>query len=165
MIYLLGAYKTIKEKEKNIRLIIVGEGPLEKQCKKYVYQNKLEDVFFEGKKIGKEVAKYFNTCDIYISPAPFGESFGIVLLEAMASKKPIVGFANKGYYQLLKGTRGEEFLVEPKNVNLLAQKILLLIQNEQLRKEMGEWGLEYAKNYSWEKISNQVIDFYKSCKG
>jgi len=55
----------------------------------------------------------------------------------MASKKPIVGFANKGYLELLKGTMGEQFLVEPKNIEALAQKIEELIIDEKLRERMG----------------------------
>lgn len=161
LLYLLKAYKIIKEKHDNVRLVVVGEGPLKEECDNYIKENNLKDVVFEGKKIGKDVAMYYNTCDIYISPAPFGESFGIVLLEAMASQKPVVGFANLGYYQLLKGTKGEQFLAKPRDIEELAQKILLLIENENLRREMGDWGLEHSKNYSWEKIADRVLEFYK----
>ncbi|MDD5696711.1 MAG: glycosyltransferase family 4 protein, partial [Candidatus Pacebacteria bacterium] len=162
LIYLLRAFKLIKEKHKNTRLIVVGDGPLKKECQDFVLENKLEDVVFEGQKLGKETASYFNTCDIYVSPAPFGESFGIVLLEAMASQKPAVGFANKGYYELLKGTEGEKFLVEPGDIEALARKIEELIVDEGLRKKMGEWGLRHAKKYSWEKVADRILDFYKS---
>lgn len=162
LLYLLKAYKIIQEE--NIRLIVVGEGPLKKECDKYIEKNNLKNIVFVGKKTGEEVAKYFNTCDVYISPAPFGESFGIVLLEAMASKKPVVGFSNLGYYQLLKGTPGEQFLAQPKNIEELSKKISLLIKDEKLRCEMGEWGLKHSHQYSWDKVANQVVDFYKSCK-
>jgi len=163
-LYALKAYRIVKKMNNNVRLIMVGEGPLKKQCDKYIKKNNLKDVIFVGKKTGQEVASYFNTCDIYISPAPFGESFGIVLLEAMASQKPVVGFANLGYYQLLKETRGEQFLAKPKHVEELAQKILLLTENKELREEMGKWGLEHSKKYSWDKIADMVLDFYNSSK-
>ncbi len=162
LIYLLQAFKIIKEKQENTRLIVVGDGPLKKNCQDFVLENKIKDVVFEGQVTGEEVTRYFNTCDIFVSPAPFGESFGIVLLEAMASKKPIVGFANKGYLELLKGTMGEQFLVEPKNIEALAQKIEELIIDEKLRERMGEWGLEHAQKYSWEKVADQILDFYQS---
>lgn len=162
LIYLLRAFKIIREKHENVRLIVVGDGPLKKECRDYVLENKLEDVVFEGQKVGKETASYFNTCDIYISPAPFGESFGIVLLEAMASQKPAVGFANKGYYELLKGIEGEKLLVPPRDIDALAQKIESLIIDEDLRRKMGEWGLKHAEKYSWEKVADQILDFYKS---
>lgn len=160
LLYLIKAYKIIKQKHNNVKLLVVGEGPLKKECDEYIKENNLKDIIFVGKVVGKEVAEYFNTGDIYISPAPFGESFGIVLLEAMASGKPVAGFANLGYYSLLKGSKGEEFLAEPKNIEELAEKILKLIENNDLRKEMGEWGIEYSKKYSWEKIADRVLEFY-----
>ena len=49
-------------------------------------------------------------------------------------------------------------------VKALAEKLALLIKDEKLRKEMGEWGIEEAKKYSWPKIVDQVIDFYKLCR-
>jgi len=73
----------------------------------------------------------------------------------------VVGFANKGYLELLKGTRGEQFLVEPKNVELLAQKIEELVIDEKLREKMGEWGLQQAEKYSWEKWLTKFLTFIK----
>jgi phosphatidylinositol alpha-mannosyltransferase len=163
LIYLLKAYKILKRKYNNIRLIIVGDGPLKNECQEYVQANKLDDVFWEGKQTGKIVAQYYSTCDIYCSPAIFGESFGIVLLEAMASKKPVVAFSNTGYKELLKGTKGEDFLATPKDEVELSSKLEKLIVDEKLRKEMGEWGLKEAEKYSWDKIADRVLNFYKKC--
>ncbi len=164
LIYLLEAYRLLQEKYDNLRLIIVGDGPLKKDCKKFAEDNNLREIYWEGEKTGPAARRYFSTCDIYCSPAVFGESFGIVLLEAMACGKPITGFANGGYKELLKGTKGEEFLAKPKDFTGLADKLEKLIKDEILRKEMGEWGLEEVKKYSWEKIADQVLDFYALCR-
>jgi len=163
LIYLLKAYKILKKKYNNIRLIIVGDGPLKGECQEYVQANKINDIFWEGTQTGKIVAQYYSTCDIYCSPAIFGESFGIVLLEAMACKKPIVGFANKGYEELLKETSGEQFLATPRNEVELSLKLEKLIIDEKLRKEMGEWGIQEAEKYSWKKVADRVLNFYKKC--
>ncbi|MDD4358196.1 MAG: glycosyltransferase family 4 protein [Candidatus Pacebacteria bacterium] len=164
LIYLLEAYKLLQEKHNNLRLIIVGDGILRKDCERFVRFNDLKDVVFEGQKSGKCIARYFNTCDIFCSPAIFGESFGIVLLEAMACKKPVCGFSNLGYKELLQNTKGEKFLAPPRDSTKLALILESLIEDEKLRKEMGEWGYETAKNYSWEKIADQVLEFYNICK-
>ncbi|HOI59902.1 MAG TPA: glycosyltransferase family 4 protein [Candidatus Pacearchaeota archaeon] len=164
LIYLLEAYKLLQEKNDNIRLIIVGEGPLKKDCQQFVKCNDLTNVVFEGQGAGDTIAKYLNSSHIFCSPAIFGESFGIVLLEAMACKKPICGFSNLGYKELLQGTKGESFLAEPRDSAKLALILEKLIKNEKLRKEMGEWGYETAQNYSWEKIADQVLEFYGQCK-
>jgi phosphatidyl-myo-inositol alpha-mannosyltransferase len=163
LIYLLEGYKNLQEKYGNLRLIIVGDGPLKEECENYTRENNLKEVYWEGAQSGEVIPRYFATCDIYCSPAIFGESFGIVLLEAMACGKPVCGFSNVGYKELLKGTKGEEYLAEPKNVPELAAKLEKLVKDESLRKEMGKWGIEEVKKYSWEKVADKVLEFYKDC--
>jgi phosphatidylinositol alpha-mannosyltransferase len=164
LIYLLEAYNLLKPIYDNIRLIIVGDGHLRQSCLNYARQNHLKDVHFEGAKNNNELKRYFSTCDIYCSPAIFGESFGIVLLEGMAMGKPICGFANSGYKELLSNTFGEQFLAEPKNSVELAEKLEILIKDKEMRQKMSEWGLEHVKQYSWKNIAQQVLDFYELCR-
>ncbi|MDD4409342.1 MAG: glycosyltransferase family 4 protein [Candidatus Pacebacteria bacterium] len=161
LIYLLIAYKALKEKYPNIRLIIVGEGVLENECKDYCKHNSLEDVVFEGTK--EDVRSYYASCDIFCSPAIYGESFGIVLLEAMASGKPVVCFGNMGYRRVLEGTEGEGFMAPPRDQDGLISKLALLIEDAELRERMGNWGLEEAKKYSWDSVVDRIIAFYDKC--
>ena len=163
LIYLLKAYKILEKKFKNLRLIIIGEGDLKKECQDYARENDLKEVHFEGKKVERKLVAYYNSCDIFCSPAIFGESFGIVLLEAMACGKPVVAFANQGYKELLSGKGGERFLAKPRDYRELAQKLEILIKNPKLRKEMGKWGQKEAQKYSWSRIADQVLDFYQFC--
>jgi len=173
----LGQVKKRTKSSSPLRLIIVGEGKLKKDCQNYVKENNLKEVYFEGAKMGQELVSYYNSCDIFCSPAIFGESFGLILLEAMACQKPVVAFANQGYKQFLKGLRpahhppafggplkGERFLAKPKDFKELAQKLEILIKNPKLREEMGEWGITQAKKYSWPKIADQILGFYKICQ-
>ena len=170
LIYLLKAFKILTQKlgggwvASNLRLIVVGEGELKKDCQKYVKENNLREIYFEGQITGKKLLPYYTTCDIFCSPAIFGESFGLVLLEAMACGAPVVAFANTGYWQFLEGKRGEKFLAKNRSYKDLAEKIATLIKNKKLRKEMGEWGIKEAKKYSWPKITDQVLAFYELCQ-
>jgi phosphatidylinositol alpha-mannosyltransferase len=159
----LRALLILKRKFENLRLIVAGEGPEKKKCEEFVKKNNLKDVLFLGK-VEKELPSLYATCDIFCAPSIFGESFGLVILEAMASGKPVVGFANQGYKELMKGKKGEKFLAKPKDFKELAKKIEILIGNEKLRKEMAQWGMKEAKKYSWEKISEKILDFYQFCK-
>jgi len=163
LIYLLRAFKILEKKFSNLRLVIVGEGDLKKDCLSFVKENNLKEVYFEGEKKGKEVPSYYTSSDIFVSPAIFGESFGLVLLEAMASKVPLVAFANRGYKDFLKGKKGA-FLAPPKDYKALAEKIEILIKNPQLRKKMGKEGIEEAKKYSWKLIAEQDLNFYQLCR-
>ena len=163
LIYLLKAFLILKNKYQNLRLIIAGDGPERENCEKFVKENNLKDVIFLGK-LEKEIPSLYATCDIFCAPSIFGESFGLVILEAMASGKPVVGFANEGYKELLRGKKGERFLAKPKDFKELAQKIEVLIKNEKLREEIGKWGEKEAKKYSWEKIAEKILNFYQICK-
>lgn len=165
LIYLLEAYKLLQEKHDNLRLIIVGDGPLRQECENFVKFNELKNVVFEGQKVGSNVIpRYLKSCHIFCSPAIFGESFGIVLLEGMAMGKPICGFSNLGYKELLKGTMGQDFLAEPRDSKALAEILDRLVKDKGLREEMGKWGLEKVKEYSWEKVAERVLAFYEKCR-
>ncbi len=164
LIYLLKAYQILEKNFPNLRLIIIGRGGLKKESEDFVKENNLKEVYFEGEVIGKKLPSYYRSADIFVSPAIFGESFGLVLLEAMALGIPVVAFANRGYKEFLSGKRGAEFLVKPRDYKALAEKIGIFIKNKKLRKEMGEWGRIEAKNYSWSKIADQVLDFYGLCR-
>ncbi|MEK7482211.1 MAG: glycosyltransferase family 4 protein [Patescibacteria group bacterium] len=160
LIYLLRAYQLLKQKYSFLRLVIAGDGPEREKCEEFVEARKLADVFFDGQMSEELVPIFYRSCDIFVSPAVFGESFGMVLLEAMACGKPVVAFANEGYKEVLTG-KGAEFLVEPKNWQELAEKIEILITSEQKRGEMGQWGIEQSKKYSWEVIAQETLSFYK----
>lgn len=164
LIYLLNAYKILQKKFSNLRLIIVGSGPLKSELEKWVKDNNLANVVFEGEAKEEMIASYYSTCDIFCAPAIFGESFGLVLIEAMACGKPVVAFANKGYKGILAQKKGAEFLAPPKNYKILAQKLEILIRDKKLREEMGQWGIEESKRYSWDKVADEILDFYKLCE-
>ena len=163
LIYLLKAYKKLEKKYSNLRLIIIGKGPLKENCEIYIKDNNLKNVVFEGQ-ITKNTASYYKTADIYVSPAIFGESFGIVLLEAMACGTPLVAFDNQGYKDLLKGTSSEKFLAKNKDYDDLANKIESLIKNPLLREKTSRGGLRDVQKYSWKTIASEVLNFYKECE-
>jgi len=160
LIYLLKAFKVLKKKYPNIRLIVVGDGDQKRKAKEFVRLHRVKDVFFAGAVSDKLLPFYYASADIFCSPATEAESFGIVLLEAMATGLPVVAFANTGYKQVLKGF-GERGLVPSKNVKSLAGKIESLIEGKELRKDLAAWGQKEVKKYSWKKVSSRVLAFYK----
>jgi len=157
--YLLKAYRSLRGKYSDIRLIIAGSGSEEEKIRKYVKKNGLKDLELLGFVEEEDKPRLYATCDIFCSPALYGESFGMVLVEAMACGKPVVAYANDGYKCVLKG-KGALLLCEPKDVGALADKIEILYSDEKFRNDMSEWGIEEAQKYSWENICNQVLTVY-----
>lgn len=165
LIYLLKALKILNKKFSNLRLLVVGTGPLKENCESFAKENKLNNVVFIEKILkANQVPSYYKTADIYCSPAIYGESFGIVLIESMAVGTSVVAFANTGYKGVLGKGKGRRFLAKPRDYKTLAKKLEILIKSSKLRREMGEWGKKEAKKYSWSRVADQVLDFYELCK-
>ena len=159
--YLLKAFLDIKKQMPNTRLLICGPGKrLRKRYEGWVENNKLEDVVFTGMVSHEEQPRYYKTADIFCAPATSRESFGLILLEAMATGKPIVATNIEGFANVV--TEGEEgLLVPPMNNNALAAALLTLLQDKEKRLQMGQKGIITAQKYRWEDISQRILDFYE----
>ncbi len=158
--YLIKAYRRVRQEVPDSRLIIVGPGTrLRGKYEKEVLRSGLKDVIFVGGKPQSELPQYYKTADIFCAPATGLESFGIVLLEAMAMGKPIVATNIEGYNSVL--THGVEgLLVPPRNEEMLARALVSLLTNESLRQEMGARARLKAMEYSWEHIAQRVLNYY-----
>lgn len=158
--YLLGAYRQVKEAVPGIRLIVVGPGE-RGEYERLVDKLKLEDVVFVGYVSYEELPRYYRTADVFCAPATGEESFGIVLLEAMAASKPIIASANIGYASVMNhGVEG--LLVPPQDEKALADALVTVLADEPLRQEMGARGRRTAEEYSWRKVSQRVMEYYET---
>jgi phosphatidylinositol alpha-mannosyltransferase len=158
--YLLKAFKRVKQEFSNSRLIIVGPGTrLRGKYEKHVKRSGLKDVVFIGHVSYDELPRYYRTADIFCAPATGRESFGIILLEAMATGRPIVASNIEGYASLI--TNGVEgLLVPPRDKESLAQALITLMASQSLRQEMGARGRVKADDYGWEHIAKRVLNCY-----
>jgi len=158
--YLIKAYRRVRQEVPDSRLIIVGPGTrLRGKYEKEVLRSGLKDVIFVGGKPQSELPRYYKTADVFCAPATGLESFGIVLLEAMAMSKPIVATNIEGYNSVL--THGVEgLLVPPRDEEMLAQVLVSLLTDESLRWEMGARARLKAMEYSWEHVAQRVLNYY-----
>ena len=159
--YLLGAFARLKWSWPNIRLLVVGPGSLDEDSARMLGERNIRDVLFTGAVSEEEKVRYYKTADIFCTPATGHESFGVVLLEAMAAGKPIVATGIEGYSSVI--THGKEaLLVPPKSEEGLADAIATLLGDPQLARRLGNNGRARAREFSWETVARRVEDFYLS---
>ena len=160
--YLLEAYGRLKWDMPNLRLIVVGPGSPDKDSYHVLSSQNLRDVEFVGRVPYEDLPRYYASADIFCSPATGGESFGIVLLEAMAAARPIVAADIEGYRGVMQhGKQG--LLFQNKSVESLAAELQTLILDPDLRRKMGEQGRTTAEQYRWQVVAQQVEEYYESC--
>jgi phosphatidylinositol alpha-mannosyltransferase len=91
------------------------------------------------------------------------ESFGIVLLEAMAAGVPVVATDIPGYNEVVEdGVQG--FLVPPEDPEALAEALLRLLRDPALRARMSAAGRQRARQYDWDEIARRVVEFYEEVR-
>jgi len=159
LIELLKAFRILRKTGCRCRLLVVGSGPQEREARRYVMTRRLGNVEFLGRVSDDETAQLFRTADVYVSPATGAESFGIVLLEAMAAGTPIVCSDIHGYKGVVRRGR-EGLLVPPRKPKAIAAAVAGLLADDERRAAMGASGRLRAAEFSWERVTAKVDEYY-----
>jgi phosphatidylinositol alpha-mannosyltransferase len=154
---MLKAFDIIRRSRDDVRLIVVGEGPDRAQVERQVPHAYAADVDFVGPVLA-ERPSYYRTADIYCAPISKA-SFGMTLLEAMASGTPIVATENDGYRDLL-GT-DEAVMVAQSNPQIFADALISLLDDKPRRTAMGEAGRAKSARYAWPIVVRDVVEYYR----
>ena len=158
--YLLESFSDIKWEYPNTRLIVVGIGNEDKTAHRIIAERHIEDVIMVGASSYSDIPRYYHSADIYCSPATGGESFGIVLLEAMASGKPVIATNIDGYSSVMTN-RKEGILVEPENPTSIKMALQEMISDSKLREDFAKNGLKTAARYDWANVTKDIIEYYE----
>jgi phosphatidylinositol alpha-mannosyltransferase len=157
--YLLRAMPSIHQQFPNARLLVVGGGKVERfegEMERYGVRH----VDFVGQVSPSALPRYYASCDLFCAPSIKGESFGIVLLEAMAAGRPVVAGDIPGYRSVM--THGKEgMLVPPKDPHALALAIVRMLADAPLRARLAAAGQETANQYAWPEIASRVFAAYE----
>jgi phosphatidylinositol alpha-mannosyltransferase len=156
---LLKAYRILRKTGCECRLLLAGGGPQEREARRYVLTRTLRDVEFLGRVSDSERDQLFRTADVYVSPATGRESFGIVLLEAMAAGAPIVASDIHGYKGVVRRDR-EALLVPPRSAKAIAAATAELLRDPARRRLMSAAGQARAEEFSWPRVTAKVEDYY-----
>ncbi|GAB2778778.1 glycosyltransferase family 4 protein [Actinomadura fibrosa] len=167
-VYAIEAVQRLRKKGYNVKLTIIGEGPLRIELQSRIRDSELQDIIhLVGRKNQQEIKSFLMTSDIYIStsmPVRAGrrETQGLANLEAQACGLPIVAFNSGGVkYTLLELVTG--FLVDEGDVDALTEKIERLMLNQDLRKKMGLSAVNFVQNhFNQDSLDKEWENIYKS---
>ena len=166
--YLLKAYAELTKKMHNVELIIAGDGTDREKLQEFAREQELRNVTFLGYVDDATKKNLLAQADLFCAPAVFGESFGIVLLEAMSSGLVTVAGLNPGYEAVMKGV-GKVSLIDPHKTQEFARRLELLLTVPELRQLWQEWALEYVQQFDYSAVIDQYeqlyIDALKKHKG
>jgi phosphatidylinositol alpha-mannosyltransferase len=157
---LLKAFAYLKDNLKpDAKLKICSDGPLRDALEQYVALHDIKDVEFLGFITEKQKIDLLSRCGVATYPALYGESFGIVLAEALAMQAPIVAHPNDGYRWTLRET-GRISLVNCKDPEAYAHRLHLMLDDDGLRTLWQKWAKTYVKQFDYEKIVDAYEKLY-----
>ena len=157
---LIRAFSIVQREISDAKLIIAGSGPLAKKARRMVKDLKLSDkVSFAGKVGFKKSAEIMKSSHLLVLPSLI-EGFGLVLAEANACYKPVIAYDVPGVREIVKeGVNG--YLVRPRNIQELADKIIKLLGDDELRRKMGEKGRRLIeKRFTWDRAAKETFKVY-----
>jgi L-malate glycosyltransferase len=163
---LIYAFERIIKAGYNAELIIAGPGPAEYKFKQLTKDLGLTDkISFLGLIEQREVVRLLSSIEIFVMPSITDEGFGVAALEASATRLPVVATRVGGVPEVVEdGVTG--ILVERSNVKQLADAIIKLIENPDLRSQMGQAGRDFVEqNYRWEENVRSMEKLYNEVLG
>jgi glycosyltransferase involved in cell wall biosynthesis len=159
---LLEAFAIVKKSCEKLKLLVVGGGNMLTHYQQFALNLGLGDrVVFTGKVDDETLPKCYAASDFAVLPSrDLSEGFGLVLLEAMASGKTVIGSEVGGIPEVIQDWKNG-ILVKPKDPEALANAIHALYMDEELRSRMGKAGREFALERDWNIVTAKVLSLYK----
>jgi phosphatidyl-myo-inositol alpha-mannosyltransferase len=156
---LMRACASIRDEGLDFRLILVGDGRLRRSLERAARRFPPGRVVFEGQVEHDRLPRYYASADVFCTPARGSESFGLVLLEAMAQGVPIVATDIPGYRSVVTH-ESEALLVPPRDPDALARALGSLLRDPARRERLGAAGLRTAARYGWDSIAERLEAIY-----
>jgi len=160
---LVRAMASVQDRLAGVQLVIVGDGP-DRAAVETLARDLRVPVTFPGRVSDDDLPGYYQAADVVCSPALGDESFGIVLLEAMAAGRPIVATNIAGYAELL-GPAGSARLAAVDDPASLARELSAVLEDPELARRLGERGAVAARQYDWSVIARRLEAIYADARG
>ena len=155
----VAAFARLAERYPDLRLLVVGDGS-ERDAVDDLAPAVRARVEMLGRVDDDRLAGYLRAATLYLGPATGGESFGIVLAEAMAAGLPIVASDIAGYRDVARNGR-EAVLVPPGDPDALVAAVGRVLDDPALARSLGGSGALRATDFAWDTVADRLVDVYR----
>jgi phosphatidylinositol alpha-mannosyltransferase len=160
---LLEAMRTVVRSHPGAQLLIAGRGDAE-EVRRLVGEDLQPHVSLLGELSEADKAAFLRSVDVYCAPNLLGESFGVILIEALAAGAPIVASDLDAFASVLEG--GEAGVLVPRgNATALARALCELLADPQRRADLSERGAAVAATYDWQVLARRILTVYETVVG
>lgn len=160
---LITAFQHASSRLDRVRLIIVGDGPLRGSVENMVARRRLKNVVMVGYVPAEVLPRYHASADVFCAPASGRESFGIVLLEAMAAGLPVIATEIPGYLSVV-AAGVDSLTVRPNSPIEMGAAMTVLARDPELRRRLGAAGKAKASLFAWPRVAAQVVEVYERAR-
>lgn len=164
ILFLIKILKELNKNNENIKLVLVGKGNKEYVDKVFEYSKKINiyDKIIYIKEISQnEIRKLYEKCDVFLLPTEY-EIFGMVLLEAMYFKIPVITTMNGGSSVLIENKKNG-MICNINNIEDWKEKIEIILNNPEIKKKIEKEGYNtIEKYYTWDKLANKFLKTYET---
>jgi glycosyltransferase involved in cell wall biosynthesis len=158
---LINALAIASKLRKDMALLVVGDGILKPAYQKQASELNLSDkVIIAGDASDQDLPSYYAASDLLVLPSKDrSEGFGLTILEANACGKPAIGSNVGGIPDVIHHGRNG-LLVPPNDPKALSNALVLLVEDDSLRTEMGRNGRRFAEEHDWSKVADATEKIY-----
>jgi phosphatidylinositol alpha-mannosyltransferase len=158
---LVRGFNLAQESVPHCRLIVVGDGPDRRDVEGIIRAERIKNVVLAGRVPDEVLPRYHASSDVFCAPAMGSESFGIVLVEAMAARLPVLCTSIPGYLSVVT-PEVNGLVVAPGNPTELGEAMTRLAGDASLRQRMGEAGMRIAReHYAWPAVTSRLLEVYE----
>jgi phosphatidylinositol alpha-mannosyltransferase len=158
----VAAFERLADRFPDLLLIAVGDGP-EAAAARALPEAIRQRVVLVGRVANEDLHRYEAAADVFVAPSVGGETFGVVLIEAMSAGVPVVASDIRGYDEVIRA--GEGLLVPPRDPRALADAVARILDDPRAARELADAGRVRARTYSWESVTDRLEAVYADVAG
>jgi phosphatidyl-myo-inositol alpha-mannosyltransferase len=157
---LLEAFRTVQARLPDVRLVIVGQGSRRQQYEQYAEDLNVHGAHFAGYVPDELLPAYYQHAAAFCAPNTGNESFGMVLIEAMAAGAPVVASDIDGFREVVSNEE-HGLLVPPLDAAALAEGLCTVLRDSSLTQSLRLRGYQRACHFSWDSVVERVVEYYE----